>query len=321
MLRPTSLLCWAFFILYRVIGMSSYGGDVAANELMVSLLAGENVTLPVIDLSGPEYTVPVDLTSALYQNVEPITNEMLTRHAVAGDGAFDAIMNGFKFHLKEEFDKQRISGAEYTKAFIALAEGAMNNATQFLLGKDQAFWAAARAQAEAITSRVNLAIAKVQYAAVQLEALTARANYALTKLRLATEDTTYGQGKLTVDNLLPLQILGQGYQNDTILFQLNTMMPSQHQMVLEQIESQRAQTSDTRLDGVTNIAGLLGKQKDLYNQQIESYQKDSQLKAAKVFADAWTVMHTVSDTPAPDAYMIPNISSILTKIQTENGLT
>lgn len=301
--------------------MSSYGGDVAANELMVSLLAGENVTLPVIDLSGPEYSVPVDLTSALYQNVVPITNEMLTRHAVAGDGAFDAIMNGFKFHLKEEFDKQRISGAEYTKAFIALAEGAMNNATQFLLGKDQAFWAAARAQAEAITSRVNLAIAKVQYAAVQLEALTARANYALTKLRLATEDTTYGQGKLTVDNLLPLQILGQGYQNDTILFQLNTMMPSQHQMVLEQIESQRAQTSDTRLDGVTNIAGLLGKQKDLYNQQIESYQKDSQLKAAKVFADAWTVLHTVSDEPPPSSYTKTNLELVLGKIQLENGLT
>lgn len=54
---------------------------------------------------------------------------------------------------------------------------------------------------------------------------------------------------------------------------------------------QRAQT-DVRTDGST-VTGAVGKQKDLYSQQITSYQRNSELSAARVFSDAWITQKTI----------------------------
>lgn len=306
----------------------AYGGDTNANALMPSLLAGEDVTIPAIDLNDPIYTIPGDELSAVYQPITPITNEQLTDRTIGGQGTFDAIMDGFKVHLQDEFAKNRITGAEYTKAFIALTESAMSNAVQFLIGKDQAFWAAAKAQADAVTARVQLAIAKVQYASLHLEAMMNRANYALTKLKLASEEMTFAQGKYQLDYILPLQQAkltlenaGQTTQNSILNYQLNSTLPAQLVLVQEQTEAQRAQTQDTRLNGVTPIAGLLGKQKDLYSQQITSYQRDAELKAAKVFSDAWITMKTIDEglTP-PSNFQNSSLDAILADLKTNNNI-
>lgn len=306
----------------------AYGGDTNANALMLSLLAGEDVTIPEIDLNDPIYNIPGDVNSALYQPVERITNEQLTDRTIGGNGTFDAIMDGFKVHLQDEFAKNRITGAEYTKAFIALTESAMSNAVQFLIGKDQAFWAAAKAQADAVTARVQLAIAKVQYASLHLEAMMNRANYALTKLKLASEEMTFAQGKYQLDYILPLQQAkmtlentGQTTQNSILVYQLNSTLPAQLALVKEQTEAQRAQTHNTRTDGVTPITGLLGKQKDLYSQQITSYQRDAELKAAKVFSDAWITMKTIDDTVLPPVnFNNASLDAILADIKVNNNI-
>ena len=83
---------------------------------------------------------------------------------------------------------------------------------------------------------------------------------------------------------------------------------------------QRAQTLDTRSDGST-VVGAVGKQKDLYSQQIKSYQRDSELKAAKLFADAWTVQKTVDEGfVAPANFQNPSLDSVLGHIKTNNNL-
>jgi hypothetical protein len=285
----------------------AYGGDTNANILMPSLIAGEDFTIPDVDLTGAIYTIPGDENSALYNPVVRVTNEELTQKLIDGTGTFDVIMGGFRTQLMKEFSENRISGAEYTKAFIALSESAMANAVQFLLSREQGFWQAAAAQAQAITAKVNLATAKVQYAAMRLEAVNNKATYALTKLRLATEDANFGQAKFQLDVLLPLQedqltaqVAGQGKQNDILDFQLDVQMPAQVEMINEQKEAQRAQTMNTRSDNVTSISGLLGKQKDLYSQQITSYQRDAEVKAVKLFTDIWNVNKTIDETvPVP----------------------
>ena len=278
--------------------MPTYGGDVNANQLMLSLMEGENIEIPEIDFSDPSFVIPNDLNSDLYKTVRRLTNEDLTQGVVNGSGTFDALMGGFKAHLKEEFEANRISGAEYTKAFVALTEGAMSNAVQFLLGRDAAFWQAVTAQANAITARVQLETAKVQYAGVLLEALNSRANYALTKLKLATEDVTFATGQ----------------------FQLDFILPQQRLLLLEQTESARAQTLDNRTDG-TLVVGVLGKQKDLYTQQITSYQRDAEVKAAKMWVDAWTVQKTIDEgLLPPNNFTNASLDPILTTIKDNNNL-
>lgn len=278
--------------------MATHGSEVNANLLMSVLLAGELQDLPEIDWDNEAFKIPTDLESDLYKSVQRLSNVDLTMGVVGGTGTFDALMRGFKAHLQEEYDANRISGAEYTKAFIALTATAMQNAVQFLLGRDGAYWQSVIAQAQAITSRVALETAKVQHMSVLAEMRTARANYALTKLKLSTEDVAFATGQ----------------------YNLNHILPQQRLLLTEQTEVQRAQTLNTRTDG-TLVAGVLGKQKDLYTQQITSYKRDAEVKAAKLFTDAWTVQKTIDEgLLPPNGFTNASLDTILTTIKSNNDL-
>lgn len=276
----------------------SYGGDTVAKVLMESLLEGVDFEIPDIDLDGDEFKFPYDENSELYKPVHRLTNEDLTTRKIGGDGAFDALMAGFTTHLKNEYEKSRISGGEYTKAYVALTTGAMANAVQFLLGRDTAFWQAQQAQIGAITARVQFETAKLQYLAQKMETQNAMATYARTKLGLATEDVQFATAKYNLENILP----------------------AQKTLIQEQTEAQRGQTLDTRSDG-SPVAGSVGAQKDLYIQQIDSYKRDAEVKAAKIFADSWTVQRTTQeDHVPPPSFSNDSIDSVLEVIKQNNGL-
>jgi hypothetical protein len=278
------------------------GADTEANELFTALTAGVDFTLPVIDLTDPEFQIPVSTLPA------PTTlgNEHLTTKTIDGTGTFDVLMSSMLAHLKGEFDKGRITGAEYTKAYVNLTQTVLSNAVQFLLGKDVAYWQAVVAQNQAkiaeagvVEARVKLQIAKAQLAAVYYEANTHKANYALTKMKLSTEEAQYC----------------------IAAYNLSEIMPIQKNLVTYQSETQRAQTNDTLLDGITPVAGLIGKQKALYTQQIESYKRDSENKAAKLFTDAWITMKTIDEgLLPPTAFNNTSLDAILGDIKTNNNL-
>lgn len=253
--------------------MATNGAEIVASELMVALLTGEDVSIPAIDFSGSEYSIPGDINSDAYDVLVRLSDSDLTTGAINGTGAFDKLMVGVAAQLQGEYDAGRITGVEYTKAYIALTGSALSSSLQYLLSRDAAYWQAVQAQAASVTARVQLATAKAQNAAAQLEAMNIRSNYALTKLRLAKEDTEFAAAKYNLEEILPTQKLS----------------------LQEQAEAQRAQTMDTRSDGTTPIAGSIGKQNSLYAQQVVSYQKDSQLKAAKVFSDVWITCRSIDE--------------------------
>ena len=456
--------------------MATNGGDVLASELMTALLTGEDVSIPSIDFSGSEYSIPGDINSDAYDVLVRLSDSDLTTGAINGTGAFDKLMVGVAAQLQGEYDAGRITGVEYTKAYIALTGSALSSSLQYLLSRDAAYWQAVQAQAASVTARVQLATAKIQNAAAKLEAMNVKANYALAKLKLSILDTEYATGQYNLENLLPSQLaqtnaqtsllsydlttvkpaevanlnkqgtlldsqkLGQDAQNNTAIYNLENILPSQLAMtnsqkigqdkqnetaiynlenllpaqlatansqklsidkqtetanynlinllpvqlamasaqklsvdkansisdynlatvlpsqvamtnaqklgqdkqnetanynlinllpkqvdlldeqiagavkdtetktytldelmpvqklsLQEQAEAQRGQTMDTRSDGTTPITGSIGKQNSLYAQQIVSYQKDSQLKAAKVFSDVWITCRSIEE--------------------------
>lgn len=340
----------------------SCGADTTANTLIASLTAGKDFEIPKIDFSKPEFQFSYDPNSPLYGKVAPLTVEQLTTREPGGSGVFDALMDTYRIHLLEEMDKGRITGSEYTKAYIALSESAMNQAAAFLLGKDQAFWQAQSAQLQAMTARIGLETAKVQLAAVQLEALNQEANYALTKMKLATEDMDYCTSKFNLEQLLPVQLgvalaqkKGAELANDVATYNIATTLPlqtsllteqvegqdltnksadyslinllpqqlknltEQETLIHEQMEAQRGQTIDTRSDGFP-VAGVMGKQKLLYTQQITSYQRDAEVKAAKIFSDAWITQKTIDEgLEPPSGFTNASLDSVLAAIKTNNG--
>ena len=274
------------------------GADTEANELLISLTSGDDFNIPDIDLSGPEYQIPGDGTGPGYDPIEPLTEVKLTSRVVGGTGIFDGLMVSFSAHLKAEYERGRITGADYTKAYIALTEAALSGAVTYLLGKDQAFWQGMLAQAQAITAKVQLATAKVQMAAVRIEAMNSKAGYGLTKLKLSTESVTYCTAQYNLTNMLPQQLAN----------------------IKEQTEAQRAQTLDTRTDGEV-VTGVLGKQKALFTQQITSYQRDSEVKASKLFTDAWITMKTIDEgLLPPSGFQNSSLDQVLTALKTNNGL-
>lgn len=276
----------------------SCSAEVEANRLLEELTKGDDFTLPDIDMSGPEWDIPGGDDSPIFGAIDKISNESLTTREVGGSGTFDALMESAHNHLKAEFKANRITGGEYTKAYIAMMESCMSNAVQFLLGRDQAYWAAAMAQIQAVTARVQLATSKAQFVLAKIQALSAKSEYALTKMKIATESETYCAA----------------------LFNVNQMLPQQLKLVTEQTEAQRAQTLDTRSDGTT-VTGSVGKQKELYSQQITSYQRDAEVKASKLFTDAWITQKTIDEgLNPPNGFTNASIDTILTKLKSNNGL-
>lgn len=276
----------------------SCSAEVEANRLLVELTKGDDFTLPDVDMSGPEWDIPGGDASPIFGAITKVTNESLTTREVGGSGTFDALMESAHNHLKAEYKANRITGGEYTKAYIATMEACMNNAVQFLLGRDQAYWAAAMAQIQAVTARVQLATSKAQFVLAKIQALSAKSEYALTKMKIATESETYCAA----------------------LFNVAKILPAQERLLQEQYEVQRAQTQETRSDALP-ILGSIGKQKELYSQQITSYQRDAEVKAAKLFTDAWITQKTIDEgLNPPNGFTNASIDTILTKLKSNNGL-
>ena len=397
-----------------------------ALDLLTTITAGVSFEIPVIDLDQAIFELPGDESSALYEPIARIGIDTITDGEVTGPGAFDALMRGAKAHLTFEYEAGRITGAEYTKAYIAMVELAMTNATQFMLAREATFWEAQRSQITAITARAGLEQQKLQVAVTLFDANNAKANYARTVLSLASAEVEYDTVNYTLTNILPLQLakltaentllatqntkmqeealnvttqrsqitaqtslLGSqksmtdaqvlnepkrgvvldreaskitaettliGTQNSKLLAdksfveaqtdkiseevnqiiaqtvllgsqKLNTDAqtlnePKKGSLLDEQVESARAQTLDTRTNGSTAVAGVIGKQKALYGQQIISYQRDSEVKAGKLFADAWITQKTIDEgLTAPTGFTNASLDQVLSKIKTELGMS
>lgn len=289
------------------------GAQGHANDLMAALRQDSGIVLPNLDLDNADFKVPDQTENAIFNPITRLSNNDLTTGNIDGSGTFDVLMKSTMAHLQKELDANRITGQEYTKAYIALVQGAMSGAVQYLLGRDQAYWAAVNAQQQVklaeiqgTTARVELEGAKIRLMTLKYEALNVEANYALAKMKLATESISYCTAEYQLNNLLPVQ---------------KTNLEKQSAMIQEQTEAQRAQTADTRLDGQP-VRGAIGKQKELHTQQIISYQRDSEIKAARPFIDAWITMKTIDEgVLPPNGFANSSLDQILTRLKNNNNLS
>lgn len=267
----------------------------------------------MVDVTGALFQIPAESTDALYQVVQPILVTDLTTGVVGGTGAFDLLMAGMKSQLDGEYEIGRITGAEYTKAYIELTQAAMQTALQFVLGKNQAFWDAQNAQIAALTGSIALETARYNYTnalPVQLGMLTAQEAG-----QLLTNQTT----QYNLSYMLPEQLALLTTQEASAAYNLANIQPMQLSLLTEQADAQRGQTSNTRLDG-SPVQGVMGAQEALYTQQITSYQRDAEVKAAKIFTDSWITQKTIDDgLLPPTGFTNDSVNSVLTVIMANNG--
>ena len=253
--------------------------ETRSKEILSSLTEGLDFTIPNIDFNDKAFEIPQALIDALQKVPEPLTTDLLTEKIVDGNGTFDAIMTAMKAHLKIEYNEGRITGAEYTKAYIAMLQSALQFAVQYLLGRDNAYFQAIGAQTQALTNSINIYKAKVELAIAQAQAHQNKAEYANKVCSLGS-----------IDKQVTLVESQTGKVNEeTKLVGAQTLVQTQQEKLLvEQTEQAHAQVSDTQLDGTTPVTGYTGNQNSLLKQQVTSFKKDAIIKAAKVYADSLT---------------------------------
>ncbi len=67
----------------------------------------------------------------------PLVIEDFTKVDIKGDGVFDKLLQTFRIHLQEEFDKNRIVGKQYSDAFIQGYLGIERDAIELMLAKEK----------------------------------------------------------------------------------------------------------------------------------------------------------------------------------------
>lgn len=248
---------------------SNCNADELANELALSL-QGDLLTVPEVDLTGDKFSFDPDdqENNPLYDTPSDITLEDLTDTTLEGAGVFDVMMRAVDTHINREFKDDRITGDQYAKVYSEVMLGVLNNATNFVLTKDQTRFAAIQAQMEARQSQVKatsalveLETAKYQTAQMYYDMQNSGAGFALTKMQIANADAEHcmikastDKERFTVDKILPVTLAQETHK-------LRCLLPAQTRFAEEQVEAQRAQTLDTRTDGLTPVSGILGRQK------------------------------------------------------------
>lgn len=232
--------------------------DTVASSLFSALTAG-TVSVPAVNLTSAEFALPEAEGNPFYQNLSPITEAMLTTGKVGGTGMFDTLMSSIGSHLEREHKQGRITGKEYSEAWVNAMAAALSTATQFVLSKDQSHYQAQLAQlqvrmaeTQTVTERLNAEITKAKLVQSQTEALTAAAALALTKLQLARENAQYDQTVAQTEgvtyqntNLLPAQLIQLQKQNDKAAYELANLLPQELAKALKQVEAATAEIAAT----------------------------------------------------------------------------
>lgn len=238
------------------------GGTNTALSIWSNIMSGINTTIPEIDLNGDLFKIPDE---DIYADISKVTNEDITTKQLNGNGTFDVLLSTTSLHLREEYESNRISGAEYSKVYTALVQACMTNAVQFVLQKDQAYWQAVNARTQAklaevqiVNARVSIELAKIEVVAARFKAMTQQAEYALTKFKLATEEATFcnllaeeankkastEQIIYTTNSLMPVQRSGYLLDNELKTYNLEEMLP---------IEKQFSEKKVLKIQGEINL--------------------------------------------------------------------
>lgn len=263
--------------------------------------------------------------------------ERLTEVKLTGKGVFDVLMQSVKLHLEQEYNQNRIRGTEYSQVYLGSMTAILEQSTRFLLDKDKSALEAALidaqvrlAEAQILKSLADVDLVRAQIAKLerddelvaqqilnmQAEALNIPKQGHLidAQTALATKEVSLAEAKLAnipkegavldaqgdkinreiltmdiSDNLLTAQVLlAQAQKIST---------DAQSALVIQKTNTEKAQTLAAGVD----VDSVVGKQKALYQSQIDGFKRDAEQKAARTMIDTWNARRTTDEGTVADA--------------------
>lgn len=250
----------------------------------------------------------------------------LTDGTVGGNGIFDKLMKSVEAHLDEQYDKNRIRGADYTTVYLGSMQTAMSQAIQFLLGEQTAdkqaellvvqaaevVKATLRTDLES-TSKINL-IDQQEKESIQQEKLIkeqtaseVKRNIAdgimdLQEVDLSSITNTRNDESTEKVNLLKQQVLKSGAEVGLI----GQKKLSEEAQIKNVLDDNTVVFIPKEVDpeGVEISppigAGMMGKQQVLLAKQTDGFDRDAEQKATKILMDLAAVRRsTFPDDEGP----------------------
>lgn len=303
--------------------------DQLSEKLYYNLTKSDNFNLDSLQINPDDFKLPDGLLDKIINYKVSATLEEVTTKDPDGTGAFDTFMTAISKHLEKEFSQGRIVGADYSNAYIAAMQMALQQAVDFVLKKDQVFISATTAQLAAIDAAISIIKSKIALITAQIQAYIAQTQYAGEKLKLSNLHETYitliaQYNKLCEEvNVQKAQTSGTRTDNATVAGSIGAqiqMINEQIKLVREQIESARAQTLDTRTDGAV-VKGQIGKQKDVASQQIIAFKQKAGIDAANIASNAWITSKGMNDAvEAPTSMQNAALNNVVDQVYANAGL-
>lgn len=210
-----------------------------------------------------------------------ITLTDLTTGTLEGAGVFDALMRAAKVHLDDQFQDDRIRGPEYATVYLGQLESVMQNALQFLMGREKV-----SLEAKLLEVQVTLAEVEVLKANVQLEILAEQKLTAIAERRLMEANATKVEAEIT---LIPKQAQLLDAQ----------VLVAQADIVKSQAEGELIQANVTRVTAETlNVpkqGALLDSQKAVADQQAINAEVEKRLLEGRVCESQATFDYTMQN--------------------------
>lgn len=245
-----------------------------------------------------------------------ITLNDLTTGATDGTGVFDKLMAACKAHLEDQFRTGAIKGTDYATVYLGLVQGAMQTGLQFLatnqkidleaqllqkqidLAQSQIDQAKAqtdlvRAQIAAADSDRDLAVARA--AQVRAETLNVPKQGQLLDAQVALS----AQQKLNAvqegKNLVAQECLLKAQFDGTL--QTTLKSAAETDLLKQKVVTEKAQTLELGVDANS----VIGKQKTLYQAQIDGFKSDRLNKGAKLLVDTWNARRMTDDATSANS--------------------
>lgn len=309
--------------------VDSKTSDQLSEKLYYNLTKSDNFNLDNLNINPDDFNLPDGLLDKIINYKVSATLEEVTTKDPDGSGAFDTFMTAISKHLEREFSQGRIVGADYSNAYIAAMQMALQQAVEFVLKKDQVYITTTTAQLAAIDAALGIVKSKVALVTAQIQAYIAQTQYAGEKLKLSNLHETYitliaQYNKLCEEvNVQKAQTSGTRTDNATVAGSIGAqiqMINEQIKLVREQVESARAQTLDTRTDGAT-VKGQIGKQKDVASQQIIAFKQKAGIDAANIASNAWITSKGMNDAvEAPTSMQNAALNNVVDQVYANAGL-
>lgn len=201
---------------------------------------------------------------------------------VAGCGVFDKLMVSMKGHLQQEFSQNRIRGPEYAEVYLGSLTNVLNTSMQFLLQKSRI-----GLEAQLLAQQIILAELEVTKAGIAIELLGIEKEKSAAEV-LQVEAQT---------KLLDQQALNSVIEGEVLEAQVCKLKAEYDLTVKKGLQTtaeialigQKTLTEKAQVQAIgVDPDSVVGRQKALYKAQTDGFQRDAELKAAKLLVDTWS---------------------------------